>query len=147
MLAVDIIYFVGYSTYVPILLSKTNQVDKRLISSLRLNVSILRNFKNIQLENKKKELYKKNVNHKNFYKFVLLTIKSSVVPRNLKIPRSYVVSNMPCTRKSQQFLWEQVTYFYYLNFFTGIFHQNHMKSTSSDIRWYRGVLYPASLLS
>lgn len=147
MLAVDIIYFVGYSTCVPILLSKTNQVDKRLISSLRLNVSILRNFKNIQLENKKKELYKKNVNHKNFYKFVLLTIKSSVVPRNLKIPQSYVVSNMPYTRKSQQFLWEQVTYFYYLNFFIGIFHQNHMKTTSSDIRWYRGVLYPASLLS
>lgn len=87
------------------------------------------------------------MNHKNFYKFVLLTIKSSVVPRNLKIPQSYVVSNMPYTRKSQQFLWEQVTYFYYLNFFIGIFHQNHMKTTSSDIRWYRGVLYPASLLS
>ena len=32
-------------------------------------------------------------------------------------------------------------------FFIGIFHQNHMKTTSSDIRWYRGVLYPASLLS
>lgn len=32
-------------------------------------------------------------------------------------------------------------------FVIGIFHQNHMKSTSSDIRWYRGVLYPASLLS
>lgn len=54
MLAVDIIYFVGYNTYVPILLSKTNQVDKRLISSLRLNVSVLQSFKNTYLENKKK---------------------------------------------------------------------------------------------